>query len=519
MRIKTLLFLLLIFTACSKTAAPKNCLRLSFNERPTTTDPRKAGDFSSSTVVCMTYEGLTRCLPGGEIELALAQSVTVSEDEKTYTFHLRKAEWSDGAPITAHDFAASWKQILSPPGVCAALFYPIKNAEKCVRGEVLLSDVGIYAVDDFTLKVELEHPTPYFYSLTAFPSFFAAPAHTDDPFVCSGPFQQIASEQPSEISLLKNKRFWNTQAIFLDEIHISIVPDEITALQMFERGELDWIGGSLSPLPLDALDKLKDQLLFVPNAATTFCTFNTQVFPFNNLSLRKALSYAIDRVEIAEQVTQTGQHPADSFLPPPLAQQYETLSDPAKARSSFAKALQELHMTATDLDLVLYYKTSQIEKRLAQTLQRHWQTVLGINVKLVQLDAKSLASRLQHRDYQLCLTSWIAQFDDPISILDRFKDKANLKNYPGWENSRYTALLNKSANSTNRDELLSEAEKIFMEEAPLAPIYHWRTPVLASSRIVATGTTPCGGILFERFRLAAPVDEGVRIKLPLAKKK
>lgn len=488
-----LLFLLLL--SCSTAPKETRNLRISFNTQPATLDPRKAGDFVSSTLVCMLYEGLTRCLPAGSVEPALAERVEISSDETIYTFHLRRAYWSDGKPITAYDFETSWKQILDPSSLCAYLLYPIKNAERYVKKEISIDAVGIKALDERTLRVELERPAPYFYSLTAFPTFLPFPSHTPDPTICSGPFRLKERLNQSELVLEKNPTYWNCPEVFLDEIHISIVPDEMTALHMFERGELDWLGGTLSPLPLEGLEKFKEQLTFIPSAATTFCTFNTQTFPFNNLHLRKAFSYAIDRDEIVKQVTQMGQIAATSILPPVFSSQNYPLSDPVKAREHLELALLELNISPQELEtLVLYYKPSQVEKRLAQTLQRQWEERLGITVQLIQLDYKSHAHRLQNRDYQLSLATWIAQFSDPISILERFKDQANLKNYPGWEDPLYAELLNGRS--------LLRAEDLLADQAPLTPIYHWSPPALCSPRVQATGTSPCGGILFERFRLS-----------------
>ena len=494
--LKVLCLLLLLLNGCGSDSNLSKTLKISFSTHPHTMDPRKAGDFISSTLICLIYEGLTRCLPGGSVEPALAKQTEISSDQKVYTFHLRKASWSDGKPITAYDFEKSWKNQLSPPSVCAYLLYSIKNAEKCAKGEADLDQVGITALDERTLRVELERPTPYFYSLTAFPSLLPVPSHIqtfDNGLIHSGPFSIERNIHNFEISLVKNPHYWNRREVHLDGIHISIVPDEMTALQMFEQGELDWLGGPLSPLPPDAYEKIKNQVLFIPTAASTLCTFNTETFPFHNRNLRKAFSYAIDRDEIVDKMVHSKNH-TSSFLPPSLMNHPFSLSNIELAKSHFKKALEELNIEPAALEtLTLYYKTSQVEKRLAQTLQRQWKETLGITIELVQLDFKSHASKLQQRDYEISLATWIAQFDDPLSILERFKDKANLKNYPGWENEKYESFLENGK--------LQEALTLFVEELPLTPIYHWSSPVIASSRVQATATTPCGGILFERFRL------------------
>ncbi len=479
--------------------------------QPTTVDPRTANDFVSSTLVCMIYEGLTRCLPGNAVELALANRVEISKDQKTYTFHLRKAYWTDGKPITSTDFERSWKQILTSPSSSSFLFYPIKNAELCIKGEISVDQVGIKALDPSTLQIELEQPTPYFYSLTAFPTFLPVAVHApEDPTVCSGPFQIERMVHNNEIVLKKNLSYWNRDEVFLDKIHISIVPDEMTALQMFEEGDLDWIGGSISPLPPDAIEKLKERLQFIPCSATTFCTFNTQTFPFHNAHLRKAFSEAINREEIVTQITQGGQIPSVSMLPPSFTQQSLLLYNPLSAKNHFEKALEELKISPKELEsLTLYFKPSQIEKRLAQTLQRDWKEAFGITIQLVQLDFKNLVQKLQTRDYEMALSAWIAQFDDPISILERFKEKENLKNYPGWDNSLYRQLLNEANRSKFRSEILAKAEKLLADEMPITPIYHWSSPAIASPRIETVETSSCGGILFERFKLHKKQDETI----------
>lgn len=513
------LFLILLAAACSsRSTHVAKCLRISFNTSPTTFDPRKSGDFVSSTLIGLIYEGLTRCLPDGSAELALAYRVDLSENKKIYTFHLRKAFWSDGEPITAFDFEKSWKKIIDPsfPSICSYLLYPIKNGEKCAKGDLLLSEAGIKALDEATLQVELERPAPYFFSLTAFPLFLPIPSHIEekDPdweqkknLVCSGPFTIEKFVPNSEISLKKNSKFWNPGLSGFDTIHISIVADENTALEMFEHGDLDWLGGPFSPLPPDALETiaLRHSIHSIPSAASTFCTFNTEVFPFFNEKLRKAFSYAIDREQIAQQITNAGL-PASRCLPPTLftnRNQNHFFTDLELARSYFEKALDELHISPAELsNLTLYYKPQQLDGRLAQALQRQWKEVLGVSIQLQQLDFKTHLQRLQKRNYQISLASWIAQFNDPVNLLERFKDKKNLKNYPGWEDPRFASLLEEASLCLNQDErmtLLESAESLFAEQTPVAPLFHWNSPCIKSARIQEIATSPGGGVLLERF--------------------
>lgn len=508
---------ILLLVGCTKKESSPCTLRICFNTQPNTTDPCKAADFISSTLVCMLYEGLTRCLPDKDVEPALAKGVDVLENGTLYVFHLREAYWSDGNPITALDFERSWKQIIESAGPCAFLFYPIKNAEPVARGTLPIHAVGIHAIDAKTLLVELERPTPYFYKLTAFPSFLPSPENLS---LYSGPFQIEKMTTNDEIVLIKNKNYWNKKSIYLDKIHISIIQDEMTALYLFERGNLDWIGSALSPLPADALERLQHQTQYIATAASTLCTFNTLEFPFGNANMRKAFSFAIDREQIVDQITHKEGIAAVSILPPIFSKQCFFLTDLKRARLHFEQGLQELGIQAKDLSITLYFRSNQTEKRLAQILQKQWKDLLGIDVELLQLDVKTHAQKLQAKDYKIALASWVAQFEDPLSILDRFKYANHLKNYPGWENPRYLELLTQAEHtyiSHNemkmndqethfngvkiREGLLEKAEQLLAEELPLTPIYHSNSAALCNHRIKKIATSYCGGILFERFEM------------------
>lgn len=497
--LRRFLFLCLIFISCSRSPSlPPNQLRLSFMADPISLDPRKGGDFISATLHCMIYEGLTRCLSDGSVEMAGAESVDISKDKTVYTFHLRKTIWSDGTPVTAYDFERTWKAILDPtfPSLCSYLLFPVKNAQKYAQGELDAGAVGIKALDAKTLRVELEHATPHFLSLTAFPLLL--PVHEKGE-VSNGPFliEQIVAQQ--EIVLKRNPHYWNCSEISLDTIHISILPHETTAWQLFERGELDWVGGAIAPIPPDVMDSVRSKLQFHPVAATTFCAFNTQSFPFKNAHIRKAFAYAIQREEIA----QVGQIPASTCLPPTLFQgQAHPFNNPEQARSHLKQGLEELGIGELE-KLTLYFKNGQIDKRLAQTLQKQWKEVLGITVDLQELDFKSHMDRLHTHNYQLSIASWIAQIHDPINILERFASPNNPKNFPRWENQDYQSLITKINQETDlaqRSQLVAEAEELLIDAMPITPIYHWSNPSLSNPQLEGLTTTPSGGILFDRCK-------------------
>lgn len=486
---------------------------------PVTADPGRSGDFISSTLICMIYEGLTRSLSDGGVELAIAAKVDISEDGLTYRFHLRPSFWSDGAPVTASDFEKSWKRILDPAfgSPCAYMFYPIRNAEKAYKGLVSLEEISIRAVDDSLLEVVLERPTPYFLSLTASPSYLPVPNHALESLhqwtssarhpVSNGPFCLREVQSKSHLLLQKNKLFWNPTSIRLEEIHISIISNETTALQMFTKGDLNWLGGVLSPFPPDSLQAIRKrfQVQTNPIAATTFCAFKTVHPHLQNRHLRQALSLAIDRAEIVNKVTQMGETTATCFIPPSLISNHNRIlypsSDPELARLHLQKATEELGIDPNEIRLSLSYRTSQLDVRLAQALQTQWKEVLGLSINLTGYEPQCYKEILYRRDFDLALGFWIAQFNDPINILERFEDPQNLKNYPGWDHPKFKEYVHSLWAQTDplkRYRLFNEAEEILAFEMPLAPIYHWSCQTLCSPDIQNLQINPNGAVLFER---------------------
>lgn len=506
-----LIFLLLLFSACSTPQSSSQTLRIAFHSFPSTMDPRKASDFVSSTLICLLYDGLTRCLPDGSVEPAIAERWEISEDETVYRFYLRSALWSDGKAVSAYDFEKSWKDVVDPdfPSPSAYLFYPIKHAEKIAKKELLISDLAVRALSANVLEVELEKPCPYFLSLTAFPSFLPVPFHTSDidlaPIV-NGPFCVKKSTLHAGVYLTQNPSFWNRGCIHFDAIDIQVISDEMAALHLFLQKKLDWIGGALSPLPLDASEFLQKhtELQFSPMAATTFCSFNLERFPLNHPKFRKALSLAIPREEIVRYVTQMGEISANRCVPPALFQgenkEFYPSFDRLQAKLLFEEFLQDLRGEKIP-HITLSFRTSAVDKKIAQILQKSWKDILGVEVDLREMDFKGHKDLLHKRRYEIALSYWIAQFHDPMNILERFKDFQNFKNYPGWKSAEYQEYLEKASgekDAKKRFFWLEKAEALLAQEMPIAPIYHWSSPSLCQPRLKNLETTPNGGVLFER---------------------
>ncbi len=272
-----------------------------------------------------------------------------------------------------------------------------------------------------------------------------------------------------------------------------MVRDENTVLQMFENGELDFIGDSLSPIPKDALTKYqkKGLLKTFPSAATSAVSFNISQFPFSNKSIRKTFAYAIDRQEIVNNITQLGEEVATQIIPTCLktepANSYFKDGNLKKAKKHFAQGLKELGISEEEFPILTYnYSFSDLNHKLAQALQQQWAKNLGVKVQLERSEHKVFLDKLVNRDYTLSQMFWFAQYHDPMSVLERFKYKANPKNYCNWENPTYISLLEKTAEDVTpqeRAKLLEAAEHLLLSEMPLTPIYHWKTVFMAKDHV------------------------------------
>ncbi len=298
---------------------------------------------------------------------------------------MRQAHWSDGEPVTAFDFEKTWKQILDPAFPCefAVDLYIIKNGKAAKTQRCSVDEVGVKALDEKTLQVELEHPVPYFLSALTTHSFFATPSHitgkypnwTQDHYVGNGPFVLQEWRHHDAIELTKNPYYWDKENTKLERVLYTLVEDETTELTMFENGELDWAGYPLSTLPTEALPTLaKKGILEQYNiAGVYYYIFNVKEFPFTNANIRKAFTLAINRQAIVANVTQMGQIPAMSLIPPTMwknPHSYFQDHDVAEAKRLFALGLNELGITAEELSpITLSYNTYVGHHKIAQAIQ------------------------------------------------------------------------------------------------------------------------------------------------------
>lgn len=491
-----LLFLcLLTVTACRQPEIPvaqqSNTLRLSMEGDPQTLDPRRVRDLATATVMNMLYEGLMRSDADGKPAPAIADSVTISPDQKTYTFHLRQSAWSNGDAVTAQDFAETWKSLLDPkfPGPNAYQLYAIKGAQAAKEGSASVEQIGVHTPNPSTLIVELEQPTPYFLQLAT--TYFFFPVHSSlrkQSAETTLPYTEIKTNGPFVLENLKhhvgltaipNSHYWDKDHVHLNKIQF-IYLDNPTALQLFQNGELDWTGSPLSTLSVDALSSLRNQnkLEVVPAAGIYLLRVNTEKPPFNHVKMRQAFALALNRADLVEYVLQGNQIPAFGLIPYSFIPGQPHFEDDNQhlALHFFQEALKEQGLKLeTFPPVTLNYAAGERTHKIAQVAQQQWKKMLGVNVVLQSNDSKVHIDLLKNRTYQLGVGSWFADFRDPISFLEIFKFKDNGTNNTEWENQQFIELLNTSANAKNDEErhkLLKLAEHTLINEMPVIPLFY-----------------------------------------------
>jgi len=531
MKMKFLLFfigaLMCVFTSCDKvdpsTGKIEQTLRINLKKEPVSLDPRKGNDMVAAQLQFMLFEGLLKLNSDLTLSPAQAKSYEISSDHKTYTFHLGESEWSDGTPVTAYDFEKSWKSVLNPVFPCpdAYLLFSIKNARLAKKGEIPLYQVGITSKDAKTLVVELEFPAPYFLQTVASSLLLPVNFQLDskDPdwadssknFVSNGPFILKDWKLNHEIILEKNPKYRQAKDIQLNRVSFEIIDNEATVLYLYSKGHFDLVGTPLSFIPsMIHHDPEKKKLLkSFPVATTKFLAFNTADFPFNNLHIRRAFAYAIKRKDIVDHIALLGQQEALTIIPPALlpAGQPNLFADAdfEKAQECLQKGLEELQIQREDLQEISFmYCSSAVNQSIAQELQNRWEKVLGVSVNLENIEFKNLHDRSKKGAFSIGLFAWLADYSDPMNILERFQDKTSHRNYSKWQNERFNLLLDQALKSFSKEEYLQkvkEAETLLVDEMPITGLYHDNYVFLIQPHVRDFAISPLGHIYFDKISI------------------
>ncbi|MCH6257805.1 peptide ABC transporter substrate-binding protein [Puniceicoccaceae bacterium K14] len=416
-------------------------------------------------------------------------------DNQYWTFHLRKnARWSNGDILTAHDFIYSFERALSPQlgARYAEMLFLIKNAEAFNKGELSnFSEVGVKAINDHTLTIELIGPIPYFLNLLKHPTWY--PVHpstiekyggmtkpdsnwTREEYVGNGPFILEEWTINKIISVRPNPMYWDSKTVRLNGIDFFPINDISTEDKIFNSGGLHYQNTIPSDL-IPGYKKANDPYLRMePWMASYYYQVNTEEPHLQDKRVRQALSLAINRRAIVKRIMKGDQAIALSVTPSGIAgytpPQTESFN-PKKARQLLAEAGYPNGTGFPKTNLV--YNTSDQHKAVAESIQQMWYNILGIEVSIRNLEWKTFISARENKDYEIARSGWIGDYVYPDTFLTLWQS-GNGNNTTGWSNPRYDQLINDSlveANSERRLELLAEAEKILMDELPLIPLFYY----------------------------------------------
>jgi len=482
-------------------------LRWNLGSEPKTIDPQLNSANDGGNVITNTFEGLVREI-NGETVPAMAESWEVSDDGLTYTFHLRDANWSDGKPVTAHDFEFAWKRALDPEVASEyafQLFY-IKGGQDYYEGKGSRDDVAVKAIDDKTLEVTLVAPTAYFIDLTAFYTYMPTRedvvdndgvwARTPEKAICNGPFKLAEYKPGDQLVLVKNEEYWNADNVKLDKIIGTMIVDQSTMLTAYEADELDII----DDVPQQEIPRLQAEdptFRIYPLLGTYYYIFNVNKDPVDDVRVRKALTLAIDRKAIVEQVAKGGQMPATGFVPPGLldadGREFREVAgdygiDPNAAKVEEAQALlaEAGYPNGEGFPTVeLLYNTSEGHKAIAEAIQEMWKQNLNIDVTLANQEWAVFQDTRHQGNFTIARGGWLGDYTDPMTFLDMWTTYSG-NNDAQWKVEEYDELIEaaKTLTGSERFEKLYEAEKMMMDrDMIVAPIYYYTDIIMVKERV------------------------------------
>lgn len=516
-----------LFTSAVKVKSPRDYINISVGGGPYTMDPAKSVTIEEGTYILHAFEGLTRMGKDGSIQPGIAEKWEVSPDGTVYTFYLSGSKWSDGVPVKAQDFEYAWKRALNPETASeyAFMLYDIKNAEAYnssnLQGSPLTDNVGIKALDDKTLRVELKAPASHWITMIGHPIYM--PVRKDiierygdqwytksESFISNGAYTMTYWEANSKMVFEKNPFYWDNERIIVNRINWILIEEVNDAVKAYKFNGVDGVYSSISA-DSELLLKKNEDFHIYDYIGAYYLLFNTTKAPMNDPRVRKALALAIDRKFITEEVMKLGQKPAVGIVPygmPGLwpekdfrteAKDNGILGATAKIKEAkilFAEAGYADGKGFPEMEMI--YDTGNDHKAIMEAIQQQWKDNLGITVKIRNMEFKQLIDSSHSGNYMIARSGWIADYNDPMSMLELWTTDNSL-NETGWSNLRYDELIRAAKHSMDkvtRIRAMHEAEDILINEMPICPIYSFVRGALQSPNLKEVQVSPTGYVYF-----------------------
>ena len=468
-------------------------------------DPQVVEDFDGAGVVRDLFEGLYNQDADGNTVPGVALSHTVSNDRLTYTFTLREdAKWSDGMPVTAGDFVYAWQRAVDPELASPYAWYmelmSLENGADIIAGKRPTTDLGVSAPNDTTLVVTLSQPLPYFDKMVSHPTTFPAPrwaieAHGAEwtrpgNMVSNGAYVLTEHVLKERSVRERNPMYWDNGTSVLEQVVTLVIGDDAQGLTRWRAGELD-----KTDIPAGQYPSLKEEFpeaaYALPQLCNYYFTFNLNSGPeaFQDVRVRQALAYALDRSVITDQVLQGGQFPAFTFTPAATA----NFSPPDIAYAAMTQAERDAKAVelladagygpqGETLAFSYLYNTSDAHRQVAIVASQMWKQKLGVEVELENQEWKVFLETRGNQGFDMARGAWCGDYNEASTFLDLLTSPSGY-NDGKFSNARVDELMASAKSSTDTGPLYSEIEQILADEMPVIPVYHYSTNMMLSPTI------------------------------------
>lgn len=497
--------------------------KISYNigSDPKTLDPALNQESQAGSIITNAFEGLMKMGADDKPVYGIAKEHTLSEDGLVYTFKLREeAKWSDGSPVTAEDFAYSWKRALAKEtgSTYAYQLYYIKGAEAYNKGEGKVEDLGIKVIDDHTLEVTLENPVPYFLELMAFQTYFPVKkdivegndswATNPETYISNGAFKMTEFKQKDSVTLVKNENYWNKDNVKLETLEFKMVANVDSAYSAFTSGQIDMVD-TIPPAQVQAavdsgLGKIYPQL------GIYYYSVNVSGNDLSHESLRnpkviEALTLAIDREALVNNVTKSGQIPAVSFVPTsvkgldgnPFSKEYfPPKGDIEKAKKLLEEAGYPGGEGLPTFELMFNTEGSHVD--IAQAIQGMWAEI-GVKANLKNQEWKVFQDTRTSQKYQIARDGWVGDYTDAMTFLDLFVTGVGLNN-PKYSNPEFDKLIaaaKAEPDVAKREQYLKDAEAVLIKDMPIIPLYYYTQTKGMQPYVKGVKVSQLGKVQFE----------------------
>ncbi|MEH6444622.1 MAG: peptide ABC transporter substrate-binding protein [Oceanospirillaceae bacterium] len=457
-------------------------------------DPQLVEAVDSSNLVRDLFEGLLNQDALGKNVPGVAKSFDVSADKKTYTFHLRQSNWSNGDAVTANDFVYAWRRAVDPATASPYSWYMemmgIKNGAAIIKKGMDAKELGVEAIDDYTFKVTLDAPLPYFPGMVTHTTTFPSHQATVEKFgkdwtrpeniVSNGAYVLKDWVLKEKNVRERNTQYWNNDATILDKVTALVINDENQALIRFKAGDVDKTEIPAGQYPAMKKSNPTEAYSF-PRLCNYYYTFNLSDSgpqAFKDVRVRKALSYALDRDVIVKNVLKGGQYPAYTFTPGATANfdvpevPYATWTQ--KERDAKAKELLAAAGYSKDnpLKFDMVYNTDEAHKKVATVISQMWKQKLGVNAVLANQEWKTFLAIRKKQEFEMARGAWCGDYNEASTFLDLMTTQAGY-NHGKWLNKEVDTLMADAKTSDTPNTNYKRVEQIMADEMPVIPVYHY----------------------------------------------